>query len=95
MRATPQSWTKTQEGGDRDISALMSAYAYAVVLFEEEGCVGIAYKTWIESREDALFCYWPQDSISALKRAKRKEMPDKDMWTRHKVMVVSYTDDFD
>lgn len=30
----------------------MSAYAYAVVLFEEEGCVGIAYKTWIESRED-------------------------------------------
>lgn len=30
----------------------MSACAYAVVLFEGEGCVGIAYKTWIESRED-------------------------------------------
>lgn len=30
----------------------MSACVYAVVFFEEEGSVGMAHKTWIESQED-------------------------------------------
>ncbi|CAG2218194.1 unnamed protein product [Mytilus edulis] len=69
------------------------AFEYVVVEFTEELSVEIVHKSWIKSEDEGMFCYWPKKNQN--QKAKKGEIPDKELWTKHPVRIFSYTDDFD
>ncbi|XP_049334336.1 uncharacterized protein LOC111195954 isoform X1 [Astyanax mexicanus] len=65
---------------------------YVVVHFFDEDEVEAAPSLWIEWCDGVLYCYWPHSSASIM--AKKYAAPDKNLWSKHAVRVLSETDSY-
>ncbi|XP_028392624.1 uncharacterized protein LOC114517166 [Dendronephthya gigantea] len=68
----------------------MSSDSFAVVEFVDEKAVEVVAKSWIETCDGDLYCYWPRTNVSL--RVKKLELPDKNSWKKYKIRIFSYTD---
>ncbi|XP_067309280.1 uncharacterized protein [Pseudorasbora parva] len=65
---------------------------FAVVKFVKSNTVDAVPTNWLETTEKTVFCYWPQKNVTA--KVKRREIPDKTLWAKCKVSVLTYTDTY-
>ncbi|CAB4023104.1 Hypothetical predicted protein [Paramuricea clavata] len=70
----------------------MTTTGFAVVEFVEEKSVEIICEKWIETCDGVMYSYWPQ--LNAKGKAKKAVIPDKELWKKYKIRVLSYTDNF-
>ncbi|CAB3990739.1 Hypothetical predicted protein [Paramuricea clavata] len=70
----------------------MTTTGFAVVEFVDEKSVEIICEKWIETCDGVMYSYWPQ--LNAKGKAKKTEIPDKELWKKYKIRVLSYTDNF-
>ncbi|XP_071810903.1 uncharacterized protein [Apostichopus japonicus] len=65
---------------------------FAVVEFVAEGSVEVVSRKWIAGSCENLHCYWPRSNATF--RAKKGEMPDPERWSKHKVRVFRFVDNY-
>ncbi|CAB3977231.1 Hypothetical predicted protein [Paramuricea clavata] len=70
----------------------MTTTGFAVVEFVDEKSVEIICEKWTETCDGVMYSYWPQ--LNAKGEAKKAEIPDKELWKKYKIRVLSYTDNF-
>ncbi|KAL7395957.1 hypothetical protein ABVT39_026170 [Epinephelus coioides] len=67
---------------------------FAVVIFLKANTVDAVPTNWIERTQKGLYCYWPKPDKNVTAKVKRREIPDKERWTRDSVRILKFTDTY-
>ncbi|XP_042599857.1 uncharacterized protein LOC122140409 [Cyprinus carpio] len=70
----------------------MYIVGFYIVIFEQENAIAVAPALWVEEVNGVLICYWPRRNAAAM--AKASQRPDKELWKRHKIRILSETDNY-
>ncbi|RXM97205.1 hypothetical protein EOD39_14720 [Acipenser ruthenus] len=65
---------------------------YATVEFTNENTVEVVPRNWISSEDEMLYSYWSRSNPT--KRAKRKELPDKEKWLKYPLRGFVYSETY-
>ncbi|KAL1279587.1 hypothetical protein QQF64_026260 [Cirrhinus molitorella] len=65
---------------------------FYIVVFTEENSIAVAPASWVEEVNGILICYWPRRNANAM--AKACHRPDKELWKRYKIRILSETDNY-
>ncbi|XP_056595806.1 uncharacterized protein LOC130414116 isoform X1 [Triplophysa dalaica] len=65
---------------------------FYVVVFIEENSIAVTPTSWVEEVNGVLTCYWPRRNADAMSKACHR--PDKELWKRYKIRILSETDNY-